>query len=82
MLKIPVGHGCTFDGLKAFWTALFIFRVMAEWKCVYKMFINFSFYSSSKLYLLGPVNLPDPITCFKIVSSLLQFEYFPLSLNI
>lgn len=38
----------------------------------------FSFYSSSKLYLLGPTNLPDPITCFKFFSSLLQFESFPL----
>lgn len=28
MPKIPLGHGCTFDGLKAFWTALFIFRVL------------------------------------------------------
>lgn len=23
MLKIPVGHGCTFDGLKVFWTTLY-----------------------------------------------------------
>lgn len=28
MLKIPVGCGCTFDGLKVFWTTLFILRVL------------------------------------------------------
>lgn len=51
--------------------------LMAEWKCVYEMFINFYFYSSSRLYSLGAINFPDPITCFKCGRSLLQLESFP-----